>query len=113
VWIRKLVAAGWELDSHSLTHPDLTTLGSTSLEHEVAGSRQRIRQLFHVPVHFFCYPSGRYNARVIDAVRAAGYVGATTTLEGLATPESRFTLRRVRVNGSDTPADLLRRVGAS
>jgi peptidoglycan/xylan/chitin deacetylase (PgdA/CDA1 family) len=110
-WVRKLILAGWELDSHTLTHPDLTELGALALRREVAGSRRRLRRIFAVPVHFFCYPAGRYNARVIDAVRAAGYFGATTTLEGLATPESRFTLRRVRVNRSDTPADLLRRVG--
>ena len=98
--------AGWELDSHTLTHADLTTLGSDSLRNEVAGSRRRLRRIFHVPVHFFCYPSGRYNERVIAAVKAAGYLGATTTIEGLATPDGRYTLRRVRVNGDDSPAEV-------
>jgi peptidoglycan/xylan/chitin deacetylase (PgdA/CDA1 family) len=114
VWMRKLLAAGWELDSHSLTHPDLTTLGATALRREVAGSRRRIRRIFGVPVHFFCYPAGRYNDRVIAAVRAAGYFGATTTVYGLARPSSPYTLRRIRVNGSDSAADVLSHVrGAS
>ena len=38
---------------------------------------------------------------MIAAVRAAGFLGATTTNEGLARPDSLFTLDRVRVNGSD------------
>ena len=37
--IRKLLAAGWELDAHTLTHPDLTKVGPTQLHDEVAGSR--------------------------------------------------------------------------
>jgi peptidoglycan/xylan/chitin deacetylase (PgdA/CDA1 family) len=99
--VRRLIAAGWELDAHTVTHPDLTTLGDRQLVNEVAGSRRQLRRLFHVPVDFFCYPSGRYDARVIAAVRAAGYLGATTTVEGLATPGKPYELRRVRVSGSD------------
>jgi len=110
-WMKKVIRAGWELDSHTLTHPDLTTLGADALRHEVAGSRRRLRRIFHVPVHFFCYPSGRYDGRVIAAVEAAGYLGATTTIEGLATPDARYVLRRVRVNGDDTPAELLGHMG--
>ena len=78
----------------------------------MAGSRRRLRRIFHVPVHFFCYPSGRYNERVIAAVKAAGYLGATTTIEGLATPDGRYTLRRVRVNGDDSPAEVYAHVRA-
>lgn len=109
-WLRKLISEGWELDSHSLTHSDLTVLGPAALRREVAGSRRLLRRVFGVPVHFFCYPSGRYNDRVIAAVRAAGYFGATTTVDGRASPESPFTLRRIRVNGDDTPDDVLRHI---
>ncbi len=55
-----------------------------------------------MPVAFFCYPSGRYDAAVIAAVRAAGFLGATTENQGDASPrEGFFTLDRVRVNRSD------------
>jgi peptidoglycan/xylan/chitin deacetylase (PgdA/CDA1 family) len=99
--VRRLVAARWELAAHTITHPDLTTLGHRELAREVAGSRRQLRAQFHVPVDFFCYPSGRYNARVIAAVRSAGYLGATTTVEGLAEPGKPYELRRVRVSRSD------------
>jgi peptidoglycan/xylan/chitin deacetylase (PgdA/CDA1 family) len=99
--VRKLIAAGWEIDSHTFTHPDLTTLDSVRLRHEVDGSRRALRRLFHVPIDFFCYPAGRYDGRVIRAVRAAGYFGATTTNYGLARPPHYFTLARVRVTGSE------------
>jgi peptidoglycan/xylan/chitin deacetylase (PgdA/CDA1 family) len=104
--VRKLVAAGWEIDAHTLTHPDLTTLDPAELRRQVAGSRAAIRRLFHVPVDFFCYPSGRYDDAVVAAVREAGFLGATTTEEGFARPGSPYTLARLRVDGGDGVAGL-------
>jgi peptidoglycan/xylan/chitin deacetylase (PgdA/CDA1 family) len=99
--VRALIAAGWEIDAHTITHPDLTKVDDRRLWDEVHGSRVDLRHMFHVPVDFFCYPSGRYDAHVIDAVRRAGYLAATTTNYGLARPASPYTLDRIRVNGSD------------
>ena len=39
--IRKLINAGWEIDAHTLTHPDLTKVSAAQLRDEVAGSRGR------------------------------------------------------------------------
>lgn len=100
--IRKLLAAGWELDAHTLTHPDLTAVDAARLKGEVAGSRKAIRKRFHVPVNFFCYPAGRYNDTVVAAVQAAGYLAATTTRYGLAKPGELYALARVRINGTDS-----------
>jgi peptidoglycan/xylan/chitin deacetylase (PgdA/CDA1 family) len=100
--VRTLIRAGWEVDAHTFSHPDLTTVGDAQLHHEVADSRAVIRRTYGVPVNFFCYPAGRYDARVIAAVRAAGFLAATTTVPGLASPgEPPFALKRIRVNGSD------------
>jgi peptidoglycan/xylan/chitin deacetylase (PgdA/CDA1 family) len=113
--VRMLIIAGWELAAHTLTHPDLTTVGRARLEHEIAGSRAVLRARFGVPVNFFCYPSGRLNDAVAAAVRAAGYLGATTTASGLATPKHMFRLNRVRIDRSDGVRGLaakLRAVGA-
>jgi len=95
--VRAMIKGGWEVDAHTLTHPDLTTLDAAELRRQVAGSRGVIRRRYHVPVDFFCYPAGRYNARVVAAVRAAGYLGATTVDFGLARPSELYTLKRVRV----------------
>ncbi|WP_156027739.1 polysaccharide deacetylase family protein [Candidatus Solirubrobacter pratensis] len=109
--VRSLIANGWEIDSHTLTHPDLTTVGDAQLREELVGSRREIRKRFgsHT-AEFFCYPAGKYDARVVAAVRAAGYRGATTVDEGPAARGDSFTLKRVRVNGSDTPGTLLSRL---
>jgi peptidoglycan/xylan/chitin deacetylase (PgdA/CDA1 family) len=113
VWVRKLIAAGWELDSHTLTHPNLTLLGNADLRHEVAGSRRKLQRLFGVPVRFFSYPSGAFDPRVIAAVRAAGYLGAVSTIDGLAVRSEGFALRRVRIDGSDDLHDFARKLNTS
>jgi peptidoglycan/xylan/chitin deacetylase (PgdA/CDA1 family) len=109
--IRALIADGWEVDSHTISHSDLTTLGPAALRREVAGSRRELQRRFGVPADFFCYPAGRFDAAVIAAVRAAGYLGATTTVEGYASArQQHFELARIRVNGSDSAAALLSRL---
>jgi peptidoglycan/xylan/chitin deacetylase (PgdA/CDA1 family) len=102
---RGLIRAGWEVDSHTMTHPDLTRVGPARLRYEVAGSRSWIRARFGVPVNFFCYPSGRYDARVIAAVKAAGYLAATTTRPAVAGPRwPRYELPRIRVDAGEPRA---------
>ena len=86
--VEAMIAAGWELASHTITHPDLTTLNAAALSREVAGSRAILRREYGVPVDNFCYPSGRYDAAVIAAVRAAGYAGATTEVPGVRRPRT-------------------------
>jgi peptidoglycan/xylan/chitin deacetylase (PgdA/CDA1 family) len=104
--VRRMLADGWELDSHTMTHPDLTTVDATALRWELVRSRELLRRQFGVPVHFFCYPMGKFDARVVRAVRAAGYWGATTIRMGLARPSEMFRLARIRVDSVDGPREL-------
>lgn len=99
--VRDLVAAGWEVDAHSFTHPDLTTASRAQLRHEVTESRAWIRRMFGVRANFFCYPYGRYDAAVVAEVRRAGYHGAETEGYGLGWPGRRFALSRIEVAASD------------
>lgn len=108
--VRRLIAAGWEIDSHSRTHPDLTRVSDPQLADETAGARAELTRRFGVPANFFCYPSGRYDARVAAAVRQAGYLAATTVKRAYATPADPFALARVQVNAGLGAAGLLKRL---
>jgi peptidoglycan/xylan/chitin deacetylase (PgdA/CDA1 family) len=105
--VRHMARTGWRVESHTLTHPNLTTLDPRTLRREVARSRTLLRRRFHQRVAFFCYPAGAFDAAVVAAVRRAGYLGAETELPGLARPGRRFTLRRVRVDGGEAVGDLM------
>jgi peptidoglycan/xylan/chitin deacetylase (PgdA/CDA1 family) len=104
--IRELVAAGWELDSHTMTHPQLTALAPTDLAAELTQSRAAL-EAYGAPVDFLCYPYGAYNAAVIAAARQAGYVGATTMRDGIASSTGNpFRLPRITVDRNDGVAGL-------
>lgn len=99
--VKKLLASGWEIGSHTISHPDLTTVDASQLKTEVTDSRAQISKKFGVPIDFFCYPAGKYNDAVVAAVKDAGYKGATTVDEGLGKPSEPFKLKRIRIDGSD------------
>jgi peptidoglycan/xylan/chitin deacetylase (PgdA/CDA1 family) len=106
--VRALVAAGWELDTQGFTHADLITLDAAELHYQVAVARRVLQRLYGVPVNWFCYPSGHYNDTVVEAVRTAGYVGATTVVPGWAgRGDDPYRLPRIRVLGGTSPAELL------
>jgi peptidoglycan/xylan/chitin deacetylase (PgdA/CDA1 family) len=106
--IRGLIAAGWELDTQGISHADLITLDAAQLREQVAGARATLQRRFHVPVNWFCYPSGHYDATVVSAVKSAGYRGSTTVVPGWARPvEDPYRLPRLRVLGGTTPQTLL------
>ena len=111
--VRAMMRDGWEIDAHTMTHPDLTTLDAPGLRREIAGSRRWLHRAFDVPADFFAYPSGRYNPTVEAAVRAAGYLGASTTQPGRATRAGDpFALPRVRVTPAMSPGQLVAQVSA-
>lgn len=109
--VRKMVADGWEIASHTLTHPDLTTVSAARLRQEVARSRRVLQREFGQPVDFFCYPAGEFNPTVIAAVRRAGYLAALTELPGEASAGSpAYELPRIRIADTTTLADLARQL---
>jgi peptidoglycan/xylan/chitin deacetylase (PgdA/CDA1 family) len=112
--IRGLIAAGWELDSEGMTGTDLTTVDPGALAQEVSGARQMLRSRYGVAANWFSYPLGHYNPTVIAAVRAAGFVGATTAVSGWASPQQdRYRLPRLEVVGGTSPSQLLSQIAAA
>jgi peptidoglycan/xylan/chitin deacetylase (PgdA/CDA1 family) len=109
--IRGLIGAGWELDTQGISHANLIALDAQQLHYQVAVARSLLQQRFHVPVNWFCYPSGHYDANVIAAVKAAGYAGSTTVAPGWAHPaDDPYRLHRLRVSGGTSPGELLSQI---
>jgi peptidoglycan/xylan/chitin deacetylase (PgdA/CDA1 family) len=112
--VRGLISAGWELDTQGISHADLITLDSAELHYQVTTARQIIQRRYHVPVNWFCYPSGHYDATVIAAVRAAGFVGSTTVIPGWASAASDpYRLPRLRVLAGTSPSALLAQIAST
>ncbi|HEY3773517.1 MAG TPA: polysaccharide deacetylase family protein [Solirubrobacteraceae bacterium] len=111
---RGLLAAGWELDTQGISHADLVTEDAAGLRYQIDHARTTLQRRFRVPVHWFCYPSGQYDPAVIDAVRAAGFVGSTTVVPGWASRgDDPYALPRLRVLSGTSGSELLAQIAAA
>lgn len=78
-----LAGLGWEIGSHTCTHPHLTSLTEPQIAHELRTSKAVCQEQLNVPCSSIAYPYSAYDARVTAAARAAGYLGAATVPAGL------------------------------
>jgi peptidoglycan/xylan/chitin deacetylase (PgdA/CDA1 family) len=76
--LERLAADGWEVGSHTRSHPHLTHLDDAALAEELRDSREACEQRLGRPCESLAYPYGDHDRRVVEAASAAGYrVGGT------------------------------------
>jgi peptidoglycan/xylan/chitin deacetylase (PgdA/CDA1 family) len=71
-----LAAAGWEIGSHTRTHPRLTEVEGVALAEELEGSRRECEAGSGRRCRSLAYPYGDVDDRVVEAARSAGYTAA-------------------------------------
>ena len=76
---RELEANGWEIASHTCSHPHLTTCDDASLRRELEESRRICEERLGHSCASIAYPYGDVDARVMAAAHEAGY-GAAAAL---------------------------------
>jgi peptidoglycan/xylan/chitin deacetylase (PgdA/CDA1 family) len=88
--LRELAEAGFEVESHTITHADLTLKrkGESRAEylkrirHELRLPRELIRKHVGQEAVWLAYPYGRWNKLVIAMAREEGYQGGVTVTRG-------------------------------
>jgi peptidoglycan/xylan/chitin deacetylase (PgdA/CDA1 family) len=109
--VQELVAAGMDIQSHSITHPHLRTLAPDVAYKEIAESKATLEKRLGKPVVAFCYPFGEYNNAIIEMVKRAGYDSAVTLASGYRQrADELYTLRRIRVSYRDSLEDFIGRL---
>ncbi|MGH2796418.1 MAG: polysaccharide deacetylase family protein [Solirubrobacterales bacterium] len=76
--LRALAGQGWEVGSHTRTHPHLTRLDDAGLHAELEGSRSDCERHLGLPCRSLAYPYGDHDERVVAAAARAGYETAGT-----------------------------------
>ncbi len=97
--LKEMIAAGWEVGAHSMTHADLT-LNHKNLRYEIHDSRVTLQDALGVHVDTFAYPYGTIDSVVGQKTVDYGYDAAV----GLGrswqhTPATLFYLSRIEVYG--------------
>lgn len=109
--IRAMRNMGFTFQSHTRSHPDLTTLSEDGLHAELAGSRRDLEDMLGEEVQYLAYPYGRFNESVLSTTRAAGYAAAFCTQSGFNRRDlDPYRIRRLDVSGTDTAAMLARKI---
>ncbi|MBX3166751.1 MAG: polysaccharide deacetylase family protein [Candidatus Eremiobacteraeota bacterium] len=71
---RELIGRGFEIGSHTYTHPYLSRVeGDVDLAFELGASREKLANELGFPPQSVSYPFGDYDRRVAQAARASGY----------------------------------------
>ncbi len=75
--LQTLADAGWEIGSHTVSHPHLTEIGDDALQNELARSKAACEDHLGACTSL-AYPYGDFDARVVTATAGAGYRTAAT-----------------------------------
>lgn len=71
--IKELSDLGFNIQSHTVSHVDMTSLGIEELREELAVSKSYLSSLLNKDVDEICCPIGYYNEQVIEEAIKAGY----------------------------------------
>lgn len=87
--VRHLAGAGWEIGSHTCSHPDLTALDSQEAVAELARSKQACEAETQRACESLAYPFGAHDDQVVGLAGSAGYERAVTLGDRLLGPRCR------------------------
>jgi peptidoglycan/xylan/chitin deacetylase (PgdA/CDA1 family) len=100
--VRRLLAAGMEIGSHTISHPKLSQLPAESSWKEIAESRSALEKALGVPVWSIAYPFGgtdSVSTREMRMAEKAGYDCAFINFGGAFRNDTpRFGIPRVHIS---------------
>ncbi|MBM3249392.1 MAG: polysaccharide deacetylase family protein [Candidatus Omnitrophica bacterium] len=90
------------IGSHAMGPEPLTKISSgEELRRQIFGAKKALEEKLGVPVEFFAYPEGRFDAHIRQLVRDAGYGAAVATSPGREYPnDDIYALKRIRISES-------------
>lgn len=108
---RELQRHGMHLGAHTANHVRLPELDQSTAHREISECKIRIEQELGRPVPHFAYPYGLFNKGIRELVRQCGFRTACSTKPGPnRAATDLFALRRIEVTGTDSLAQLVRKI---
>ena len=108
--VRELHKEGMSFGSHTVTHPDLRSMGPEQIDYELGYSKEVIEQKLGIAVESFSYPfpfpeEDRDFTRFLgDTLENHGFKNGVSNVIGRAQHDNNpYFLPRLRVNSWDTP----------
>jgi peptidoglycan/xylan/chitin deacetylase (PgdA/CDA1 family) len=96
--LRQLAELGFEVGSHAMTHRYLRDLPNAEVRAELVDSKRELEDITGGRVVQFSCPGGRWDRRVLQMAREAGYDSLVTSAIGMNSHRSdRFRLNRIPI----------------
>lgn len=97
--VQRLADFGIDVEVHGMDHRDMVGLDNEELERQTSCAKSLLSKVTGRVPRSFAYPSGRFDAAALAAVRDAGYDLAFS----VDVDRGRFAIPRVGVDATDTP----------
>ena len=99
--IADMYESGFEIGSHTMTHPKLTLMPSNVAWEEISVSRQQLEFIIKSAVKSFSYPYGAVNSSIKRLVIRAGYSFACGVFTGHPRfGTDKFDFRRIAISNT-------------
>jgi peptidoglycan/xylan/chitin deacetylase (PgdA/CDA1 family) len=106
--LRGLAGRGWEIGSHTCSHPRLSRCDDETITRELTESKGICEERMEMPCYSFAYPYSDFDSRAVRAAAAAGYRYAVTVPTYPASPFAFEWPRVGAFQGEDARRMLLR-----
>jgi peptidoglycan/xylan/chitin deacetylase (PgdA/CDA1 family) len=89
--VREMARLGFEIGSHTVSHPDMGRISFEEARRELVDSRQELQKQLNRPVRWFAYPFGgveNFSADLLPLIEATGYDAGFSAHGGFVGAES-------------------------
>jgi peptidoglycan/xylan/chitin deacetylase (PgdA/CDA1 family) len=97
--LRSLHKAGQQIGAHGWTHTLLTHCTDQQLQKELRDARQTLEDKLGTPITTMSLPGGRFNRRVMNACREAGYMQVFTSIPRAESVPAGAVVGRLNIRG--------------
>lgn len=108
--LEALHQAGWQIESHSLYHNDLSRIDRVQCLRELLLSKQMIERRLHSQVRYISFPFGNSNKQVIELCQRAGYAGGVVMSRGSNQATEPYCRQRLGIYYFDTQRTFLHKI---
>ena len=100
-----------EFGSHTLSHVNLSIISDEQLINELRESKKEVENITKKECEAFAYPYGKFDDKIVQAVKNAGYKNATVVKRGLFEQNDNiFTIKRIGILGTESFFDFILKI---
>jgi len=108
--LEALHQAGWQIESHSLYHNDLTRIDRAHCLRELVLSKRIIEKRLRIRVRYISFPFGNSNKQVVQLCQQAGYEGGVVMSRGNDPVNQPFGRQRLGIYYFDNQRTFLHKI---